>query len=341
MRLLDPELLALLILVPVLLYLASRRGRATIGFSAVGDLAALSRFGLTRLRRALPVLRALALVSFVVALARPQWGLEATKVYTEGIAIGMVVDISGSMGALDLQIGERAMNRLDVVKETFRAFVLGADADGELGGRGEDMISMVTFARYADSLSPLTLDHEALLALLDEVEIVGLPEEDGTAIGDAIVLGVDRLREAAGASRVMILLTDGSNNAGDTEPRQAAQIAKALGIKIYTIGTGTRGFAMMPAPNRRGDIEFHPAQVFIDEYTLSAVAELTGGRYFRATDSAALRAIYGEIDRLEKATNVTENYRQYVDFFALFVLLGLAFLLLETVLANTRLRTVP
>ena len=136
MRLLDPELLALLILVPVLLYLGGRRGSAAIGFSSVVDLAALSRFGLTRLRRALPVLRALALVSFVVALARPQWGLEATKVYTEGIAIGMVVDISGSMGALDLQIGERAMNRLDVVKETFRAFVLGAGADGELGGRG-------------------------------------------------------------------------------------------------------------------------------------------------------------------------------------------------------------
>jgi Ca-activated chloride channel homolog len=291
------------------------------------------------MRKALPWLRALVLILLITALARPQWGVEATKIQREGIAIAMVIDVSGSMAALDLQIGERQANRLDVVKETFRDFVAGDN--GALPGREGDIIGMITFARYADAMSPLTLDHNALIGLLDQVEIVQLPEEDGTAIGDGMVAGIELLRGAAGVSKVMILLTDGSHNAGDAEPIEAAQIASALGIRIYTIGAGTRGIALMPSRNRDGSINYVPGQVFIDEFTLERIATMTGGRYFRATDEAALRAIYGEIDRLEKARHVAESYQKYVDAFGPLLALGLGLLLLEVMLVNTCLRTVP
>ena len=340
MRLANPEALLLLLLVPPLLWwMRGRSAPVSVGYPAIGDLAGLRPSWPTRLRRALLWLRALVLILTIVALARPQSGVEATKVEREGIAIAMVVDTSSSMGALDLQIDDRQVNRLDVVKTTFRDFVTGDGAT--LSGRDGDVIGMVTFARFADALSPPTLDHEALLGLLERVELVALPEEDGTAIGDAMVLAIERLRETAGASKVMILLTDGSHNAGDVEPSEAAQIAGGLGIKIYTIGAGTRGVALMPSRNRDGSIDYVPGQVFIDEYTLEHIAATTGGRYFRATDAAALRSIYGEIDRLEKARHVAESYQTYIDAFAPWVAAGLGLLLLEVVLVNTRLRTVP
>jgi Ca-activated chloride channel family protein len=340
MRLADPQALLLLLLVPPLLWWASRgQGPVALGYPALGELARLPPSWPARLRRALPWLRALALILAIGALARPQWGVEATKIQREGIAIAMAVDISSSMGALDLQLGDRQANRLDVVKATFREFVTGDH--GALAGRDGDIIGMITFARYADALSPLTLDHAALLGLLDRVEMVAVPDEDGTAIGDGMVAGIEQLRAAAGASKVMILLTDGSHNAGDVEPIQAAQIAGALGIKIYTIGAGTRGIALMPTRGRDGSINYAPAQVFIDEFTLERIAEMTGGQYFRATDAAALRSIYGEIDRLEKARHVAESYQTYVDVFPALAAASLGLLLLEVLLINTRLRTVP
>jgi Ca-activated chloride channel family protein len=340
MRLADPQALFLLLLVPLLLWWVSH-GQAplALGYPALGGLADLPQSWPARLRRALPWLRAVVLTLGIIALARPQWGVEATKIQREGIAIAMTVDVSTSMGALDLQLEDKQATRLDVVKATFRDFVTGDD--GALAGRDGDIIGMVTFARYADALSPLTLDHRALLGLLDRVELTALPEEDGTAIGDGMVLAIERLREAAGISKVMILLTDGSHNAGNVEPLQAAQIASALGIKIYTIGAGTRGIALMPTRARDGSISYSPAQVFIDEFTLQRIAEMTGGQYFRATDAAALRSIYGEIDRLEKARHVAESYQTYIDVFPAVVVAGLGLLLLEVLLINTRLRTVP
>jgi Ca-activated chloride channel homolog len=340
MRLAAPQALLLLLLVPPLLWWVVRRqGTVGIAYPALGALVRLPPSWPARLRAALPWLRALVLILIIVALARPQWGVEATKIQREGIAIAMVVDVSSSMGALDLQLGDRQANRLDVVKETFREFVAGDD--GALAGRDGDVIGMITFARYADALSPLTLDHDALLGLLDQVEMVALPDEDGTAIGDGMVLAIERLREAAGVSKVMILLTDGSHNAGDVEPMQAAQIAAALGIKIYAIGAGTRGIALMPTRDRNGSINYTPAQVFIDEFTLERIANVTGGQYFRATDAAALRSIYGEIDRLEKARHVAESYQTYLDAFPAMIAAGLGLLLLEVLLVNTRLRTAP
>ena len=340
MRLVNPLALFLLVLVPLLLYLRHRRQQpAVISYPTLQDLRRLPRSFAVWLHRALPVLRALALILCVVALARPQWGFETTEVRRQGIAIDMVVDISRSMAAQDLELEGEKRDRLEVVKEAFRQFVRG---EGEsAGGREGDLIGMVTFAKYADGVSPLTLDHDMLLSLLDQIEIVTQPEDNGTSIGEAVALGVERLRQSKTTSKVLILLTDGSNNAGLTEPVEAAQIAKALGIKVYTIGTGRHGTAPVAMRAHDGRKVIRRMQVSIDERTLRQIAHLTGGQYFRATDSEALKEIYSEIDRLEKTTTVAEHYQQYIDFFPAFLLSGLGLVLLEAVLVNTRLRTVP
>jgi len=339
MRLASPYALLLLLFVPMLLYRRQQQQyTVAVRYSSIADLAALSPSLATRLRWVLPCLRALALVLCILALARPQRGIEAVKISSEGIAILMAVDISGSMAALDLQVDGRQSSRLDAVKQTFRTFVQGGK---NLPGRDGDLIGMVTFARYPDSICPLTLDHDTLLSLLAHVEIVTVPEEDGTAIGEGMALGIERLKDSTARSRVMIVLTDGVNNAGDTAPLQAAQIAKALGIKIYTIGAGTRGVAMIPVRAPSGQMVLQRMPVDINEHTLTEIATLTGGQYFRATDGAALQAIYAEIDRLEKSTNVTEQYQQYAEFFPLLLLPGLGCLVLEIVLGNTRFRKIP
>jgi Ca-activated chloride channel family protein len=339
MRLASPYALVLLLLVPILLALRRRQQyTVAVRYSSIADLAALAPSLATRLRWILPCLRTLALVLCIIALARPQQGLGAIKVASAGMAMLMVVDISGSMAALDLQVDGHQSSRLEAVKQTFRSFVQGGK---NLAGRDGDLIGMVTFARYPDSVCPLTLDHDTLLALLDQVEIVTLPEEDGTAIGEAMALGVERLKDSTARSRVMIVLSDGVNNAGDTEPRQAAQIARALGLKIYTIGAGTRSVAMVPVRAPGGHTVLQRMRVDIDEAMLTEIATLTGGQYFRATDGAALQAIYSEIDRLEKSTNVTEHYQQYAELFPLVLLPGLGCLVLELVLSTTRFRKIP
>jgi Ca-activated chloride channel homolog len=339
MRLASPYALLLLLFVPVLLYLRQlQRQSVAVRYSSIADLVALSPSLAARLRWVLPCLRTLALVLCILALARPQRGIEAIKIASEGIAILMVVDISGSMAALDLQVDGHQSSRLDAVKQTFRSFVGGGKS---LSGRDGDLIGMVTLARYPESLCPLTLDHDTLLSLLDQVDIVSVPEEDGTAIGEAIALGIERLKDSTAKSRIMIVLTDGVNNAGETEPLQAAQIARTLGIKIYTIGAGTRGVAMIPVRSPNGQMVLQRMPVDIDERMLTEVATLTGGQYFRATDGATLQAIYAEIDRLEKTTNVTEHYQQYAELFPLFVMPALGCLVLEMVLVNTRFRKIP
>ena len=340
MRFANPYALLLLLGLPLLMLWQQRQRRpAAIAYSYTQDLMTLPASFMTRLRRALPWARALVLILAVVALARPQQGLEVAQIAREGIAILMVVDISSSMGALDLQLNGQQSNRLQVVKQTFRHFVTGDSPAAT--GRVSDLIGMTTFARYADNICPLTLDHDTLLSLLDQVDIVAFPEEDGTAIGEAIAAGVDRLRESTAKSRVMILLTDGTNNAGDIDPLQATQIAKALGIKIYTIGAGTRGVATVPVRTRDGRVVLQRMRVSIDERMLTEIAATTGGQYFRATDSAALEAIYGEIDRLEKTTLVEERFQRYSEHFNWFLLPALGLLGLEMVLVTTRLRTIP
>lgn len=339
MSLADPWALALLLALPLLHRALGRRSRPEpLGFPAAEGLAELPTTLWVRARRALPWVRTLCLALLVLALARPQWGVEATRLRREGIAIAMVVDVSSSMSAIDLVREGRPASRLEVVKAAFRTFVAGGDG---LTGRGPDAIGMIRFARYADVLAPPTLDHAALLAVLDRLTIVDFPLEDGTAIGDAILRGADMLRRAPAKSKVMILLTDGSNNVGRAAPSTAARIAAALGIRIYAIGAGTNGTAAIPVAGENGVVTYRTSPVTIDEATLEEVAAATGGRAFRATDEAALRRIYAEIDRLEKSSELVDQLQLRIELFPF--LAGLAFLLLagELGLRATRLQTVP
>lgn len=340
MRFADPYALLLLVIPPLLWWWMTRRRHLRgVSYPSTAPLENLPTSLRQRAMIALPLLRMLTLMLLITALARPQWGIEVTRIDREGIAIAMVVDVSTSMSALDLELKGEKTDRLDVVKATLESFVAG-DGNG-LAGRAGDAIGVITFARYADAISPPTLDHQALLALLEDVRIIEIPDEDGTAIGDALMLGIDRLREIGDAGRVLILLTDGSHNAGEAEPPEAAEIARALGIRVYTIGAGTRGLALMPVSRRDGGVDYMPTQVHIDEFVLKQVADLTGGRYFRATDGDALRDIYAEIDRLEKGTNVINYFQRYQEAFPWVLLAALATLLLEVLLSSTWLRSLP
>ena len=342
MRWVAPYSLLLFLLLP--LFWPRRAKLSTIAYPPLGQLAGAPSNWRNRLSRLPDVLKLLALSLLILALGRPQWGVEATRIYREGIAIAMVLDISSSMLAEDLQLAGQPSNRLEVVKDTFKHFVEGDPDDASedaLAGRANDGLSLYTFALYSDELSPPTLDHEALLALLDQVEIQQRPELDGTAIGDAIVLASDGLRQSDNASKVMILLTDGTHNAGNAKPQQAAQLAAGLSIRIYTIGVGTQGIAMMPARLRTGGFELRPTPVFIDEDTLREVAQITDGQYFRATDSEALRAIYAEIDRLETGQNISEQFQHYRELYPWFLASALLFLALDSLLRLTILQVWP
>ncbi len=267
------------------------------------------------------VLMLVALATMIVALARPRMGREQTIIDTEGIAMEIVVDRSSSMEAMDFQIDGRRVDRLTAIKNVATEFVLGDKeerGDEELNGRMSDLIGLISFAGYADPISPPTLDHVYLMSQLDRTEIVNQESEDGTAIGDAISLAVEKLQslDTAGKSdvksKVVILMTDGENTAGEIEPVQAAELAKAMGIKVYTIGVGTNGLAPYPvmSPFRR-EPSIQMMEVRIDEATLGKIAETTGGQYFRATDTKSLKAIYEAIDKLEKTKIESHRFTDY------------------------------
>lgn len=351
--------LLLLLLVPLVWWrYLWRGGRVALRYSSVRALQAGPAGWRTRAMVVLPIVRTLALVMLVVVLARPQKGNEQTRVQTEGIAIQLIVDRSGSMRAMDFSVAGKPVDRLTAVRKVVNAFVAGDDT---LDGRPDDLIGLVSFARYADSLCPLTLDHGYLLDAMRRTEIVVDREEDGTAIGDAIALGVERLqsldrqRRIRNAtrivSRVIILLTDGENNAGKFDPETAAQMAASAGIKVYTIGAGTQGTAPMPV-NMFGQTVIRQVPVSIDEDTLKMIADRTGGQYFRATDTDSLADVYGEIDALEKTKTEEKRYLDYRELATESVewhgirmppLLLVVFVLcvVEVVLSQTLLRRVP
>ena len=260
---------------------------------------------------------AVSLLALAVALAGPRIGERTSTVQREGIAIMMVVDTSSSMAALDLSTPDRERTRLQAVQDVFEQFVLGG---GPLAGRPDDAIGLVSFARYADTAAPVTLDHENLAAVARNLEITRLPAEDGTAIGDALGLAVERIRESPARSRIAVLLTDGVSNAGVETPATAAELARTQGVKVYTIGAGTSGIA--PVRDDRGRLR--STRVQIDEATLREIAERTGGRYFRADNADALVDVYAEIDRLERTRITEERSRQYEELFALPLLAALA-----------------
>jgi len=251
----------------------------------------------------------------IISLARPQEGRQQTVTESEGIAIEMVVDRSGSMQALDFKIDGEHVDRLTAIKNVAAKFVMGDDG---LDGRFSDLVGLITFAGHADGVTPPTLDHGFLTSSLNQTEIVTARSEDGTAIGDAIALAVEKLnaldenRDEKVKSKIIILLTDGENTAGELEPVAAAELAQTLGIKIYTIGVGTKGQAPIPVRDPfSGRQGIRIMAVNIDEATLKKVAEVTEGKYYRAVDTDSLSEIYKEIDLLEKTIVETENFVDY------------------------------
>lgn len=358
----SPWFFLLFLLLPVVAWrLWSRSRDVAVPFSSTQfalDLRPTWRQRLAWLPAAL-TLAAVALV--IVALARPREGREQTIVDSDGIAIEMVVDRSGSMQAMDFQIDGQHVDRLTAIKNVGGRFIAGDEGQQhvvatdkeDLAGRVSDLVGLVTFAGYADAVTPPTLDHAFVLAQLNNQEIVSRRDEDGTAIGDAISLAVEKLntldnhKQEKVKSKVMILLTDGENNAGEVDPIQAAELAQKMGVKIYTIGVGTRGSAPVPVRNPftgRQDIQW--VEVNIDEDTLTKIADTTGGKYFRATDTESLAKIYEEIDQLEKTSIEARHFVDYrelaiqathVGAWSLppLVLLALGMLAARVVLSNT------
>lgn len=344
----SPWMFLLLLAIPALTYWSMHSGsRASLRFSSTASAETLAKSWKQRLAFLPGLLRVLALVGIVIALARPQQGAERVRDISRGAAMHMVVDRSSSMKA-QMNLDGRAVTRLEAVKRVFRDFI--DPASGDMPGRPNDLIGMIAFARYADTICPLTLSHDTLGELLPTVRLAEHPNEDGTAIGDAVALAAARLqqaetflREKSGGSRdyeikskVVILLTDGENNAGDRGVQDAAELCKEWGIKIYAIGVGgTRGrqtpFGTLTTPFRQG----------FDDRALRAAAETTGGIYRLATDSNSLRDIYAEIDSLEKSEFEAVRFLDYRELFMPWALAALLLLLGESFLRHTLLRRAP
>jgi len=353
---------AFLALIPLTWFRAgSLRTGPAVRFSSVSLFSGLGRTWAARTRFVIPLLRTLAILALIVALARPQSGGDYRDA-SEGIAIQMVLDVSGSMAAEDFLIEGRPARRLDAVKQVFEEFVLGKD---RLGGRSNDLIGMTTFATYADTPCPLTVDHGSLVDLLRQTEIPGWvdgrqvranPETNYTSLGDGIALATDDLRRAgeqaiegvpgaeAAKSRVMILLTDGKNNPAPVaagapqspDPLEAAKVAGTLGIKTYTIGAIPSAM-----PQRSGFDIFARPRAEVDEYMLTRIAALTGGKYFQATDAKSLAEIYREIDQLERRKTGQRSFRDNVWAVRIALLTALSLLMMEVLLVNTRFRKIP
>ena len=351
----DPQWLAALPVAMLLLWHVGRRARrSAVTFSSVVDLRGLPVTIAQRIKRLLPVAQLLGVTLLVVALARPQQGREETRVRAEGIDIIMAIDRSSSMEALDFEDPERRepVNRLHVVKQVFRQFVAG---EGDYEGRTDDQIGLVAFGGYAENRCPLTLDHGALLQILDTVEIPGsdmtdeqyrlarefMKEEAATAIGDGLALAVDALRGSKAKSRVIILLSDGKNTAGVLSPADGAELAKAAGIKVYTVGIGSTGTAPFPVRDPFGRVIVQRQRVELDERTLEWIADHTGGEYFNARDTDALEEVVGAIDALERTELEGRVYTDYRELFGYVLLPAIGLLLLELVMRSTRFASLP
>ena len=329
-RVVNPEWLLLALVIPVLVYRYVRQQRQKRGSIRFSDLSSARKIVpslILRLRHSLLALRCLAILCLVVGLARPQTGREKREILSQGIDIVLAIDVSSSMESTDLG----AASRLDVSKQVVADFV---------DGRINDRLGLVVFAGEAYTQCPLTLDYGVFLAFLKDVEIAD-EDWDGTAIGTAIATAVNRLRDSAATSKVVILLTDGLNNRGEIDPRTAAKAAEAVGVRIYTIGAGSDGEILRRVDGGLFGPRHVRVKVEIDEDTLREVAESTGGRYFRATSVEKLAAIYDEIGEMEKTEIKTREYVNYRELFPAFLWPGLLMLGLESILANTRFRRIP
>ncbi len=318
-------LLVLLVPVAALYVYRSFKGGAAITISGTSSLEGGTK-GVRYYLRHLPfVMRCCALALFIVALARPQSSEHGSSSNTEGIDIVLAIDVSGSMLARDFE-----PNRMVAAKEVAAKFV----AD-----RSRDRIGLVVFAGESFTQSPLTTDKRTLQTLLGQIEI-GMVE-DGTAIGNGLATSVNRLRESDAVSKVIILLTDGVNNAGQIAPLTAAEIARSMDIKVYTVGVGTRGTAPYPFVDPWGSIVMQNVPVEIDEQLLTDIAATTGGQYFRATDRRSLQEIYDRINVMETSVIETNEFTRYNELYGRFALWALVLLVAEFLLRTLYLRQIP
>ncbi len=352
--------------------------RSGIRFSTIDRLRKPGKTWAGRVRWLIPGLRWLAMLVLLLALARPQKGNEQQRVSAEGIAIQMVLDVSSSMRSLDFEWGGKRADRITAAKNVMRDFIRGGRG---LDGRKDDLIGLITFAKYADSKVPLTLDHANLQRVLDQTEAIKVvfrrtprgaeavsgTEEDSTAIGDAIAVAVERLRDFArhrgqtggsgkdsnAKSKVIVLLTDGNQTEPSSmEPAKAAEIAATFGYKIYVIGAGSMRPCPYPYEVEGEGVVLGRVRHVLNEAPLRKVAEMTGGRYFRATDTDSLRKIYAEIDRLEKTKTIEQRYLEWTELATApaswsgaglvpRVWMAMVLLLIEIALLSTRFRKIP
>ncbi|WP_456408831.1 vWA domain-containing protein [Caldithrix abyssi] len=329
-RFADPYYLLLLLVLPLMIWWYWRGRSSATGKIIYSDIKLLKQVKPSlkqRLRPALFVLRLIAVTLIILALARPQSSHKEEEIITEGIDIVLTMDVSTSMLAEDF----RPKNRIEAAKMVAKEFI---------EGRKNDRIGLVVFAGESFTQCPLTLDYGVLYHILDNMKVAD-QEWDGTAIGMGLATAINRLKDSKAKSKVIILLTDGRNNRGQIDPITAARMAKAMGIRVYTIGTGTRGTAMYPIDDPLWGRRYVPMRVDIDEDLLKEVAAITGGKYFRATDTEKLREIYKEIGEMEKTKIEVKEYTRYEEFFVYFLTFGLLLLVLELVLGNTYFKKIP
>jgi Ca-activated chloride channel family protein len=297
----DPVMFWLLLLLPIVLVVdRSRRSGSSFVFSSEDLVKDLKPTARVRLGKSLIILRITAIALMIIALARPQAILDGSKTVSEGVDIVLDIDTSTSMLAEDFMLGPRRINRFDLVREVVKDFIRK---------RKDDRIGMVAFAARAYTVCPLTTDYAWLNENLDRVRVGMI--EDATAVGSAIASSINRLKNSKTKSKIIILLTDGVNNAGNISPLVAAEAAKALKVKIYTIAVGTKGLSPYPMKDYYGRTVYRNIPIEIDEESLRKIAEITGGKYYLATDTEKLRNIYDEINRLERSNIEHFGYREY------------------------------
>jgi len=327
----DPWFLSLLLILPLAAFLARTGKRKSAFIFSSDDLLKDIKPTFRQRLRHLPLgLRTIALGLAIIALARPQSMLEGTKTTSEGVDIVLALDTSTSMLAEDFRIGARRVNRFDIVRQVVKEFIQK---------RKDDRIGMVAFAARAYTVCPLATDYAWINENLDRVNVGMI--EDATAIGSALASSSNRLRTSKTKSRIIILLTDGVSNAGTISPLVAAEAAKALGIKIYAIGIGSKGLVPYPFKDAYGRTIYQNIPIDMDEGMLQKIAAVTGGKYYRATDTETLRRIYDDINRLEKSAIEHLGYREYSELFYYFLVPAIMILLLEILLSNTVLMKVP
>lgn len=327
----DPVFLMAIILLPLVVYIAFRKREPVLTFSSGALVEGIKPTLRQRLSKIPILLRGAAIALLLIALARPQSMLEGTRTVSEGVDIVLALDTSTSMLAEDFKLGAKRVNRFDVVRDVVKEFILK---------RKDDRIGMVAFAGRAYTVCPLSADYAWLTENLNRVRVGMI--EDATAIGSGIATSCNRLRTSKTKSRVIIILTDGVNNAGTISPVVAAEAARALGIKIYAVAVGSKGLVPYPVgKDSFGRTVYQNIPIEIDEGVMKRIAELTGGRYYLASNTETLRKIYDDIDKLEKSNIEHFGYREYEELFPYFLIPGLILLAVEILLSNTIFLKVP